>query len=117
MIFFFVVLWQNSNLAQFTELKLIPSDPQNVVSFGSSVAVDKTILVVGGPENSDIQGVNSGAAVVFEKVNGNWIEDTLLLATDGTTAAHFGWAVGVKDNYIFIGADQDPENGNWAGAV
>ncbi len=111
-----VIFCLSVNLAQITELKLIPNDPQNVVSFGFSVAVDKNILVVGGPE-SDIQGVNSGAAVVFEKVNGNWIEDTLLVATDGTTAAHFGWAVGVKDNYIFIGADQDPENGTWAGAV
>ncbi len=111
-----VIFSINANLAQITELKLIPSDPQNVVSFGSSVAIDENILVVGGPE-SDIQGVNSGAAVVFEKTNGNWIEDTILVATDGTTAAHFGWAVGVKDNFIFIGADQDPENGSRAGAV
>jgi hypothetical protein len=113
---FILILFTISIQAQISELKLIPNDPQNVVSFGSSVAIDQKILVVGGPE-SDIQGVNSGAAVVFEKVNGNWIEDTLLLATDGTTAAHFGWAVGVKDNYIFIGADQDPENGTWSGAV
>ncbi|NNL21187.1 MAG: T9SS type A sorting domain-containing protein [Ignavibacteriaceae bacterium] len=113
---FIVILFTISIQAQISELKLIPSDPQNVVSFGSSVAIDNNILIVGGPE-SDIQGVNSGAAVVFEKVNGNWVEDTLLLADDGTTAAHFGWAVGVKDNYVFIGADQDPEIGTWAGAV
>ncbi|MGB5288465.1 MAG: FG-GAP repeat protein, partial [Ignavibacteriaceae bacterium] len=73
-----VIFGLNVNLAQITELKLIPNDPQNVVSFGSSVAIDENILVVGGPE-SDILGTNSGAVVVFEKLNGNWVEDTLLL--------------------------------------
>ncbi|MEA3476911.1 MAG: T9SS type A sorting domain-containing protein, partial [Bacteroidota bacterium] len=52
-----------------------------------------------------------------ENINGNWEEDTVLLAGDGTSPARFGWAVDVKDNYIFIGADQDPANGIWAGAA
>jgi hypothetical protein len=113
---FIVILFAGSVQAQISELKLTPNDPQNVVSFGYSVAIDNEILVSGTPE-ADILGVNSGAAVVFEKVNGNWIEDTLLLASDGTSPARFGWAVDVQDNYIFVGANQDPENGLWAGAV
>ncbi len=110
------VFWLNICLAQITELKLIPEDPQNLVSFGFSVALDNNILIVGAAESNNL-GAKSGAAVVYENINGNWDEDTVLLASDGTTAARFGWAVDVQDDYVFVGADQEPSNGIWAGAV
>lgn len=111
-----VIFCLNINIAQITELKLIPDDPQNVVSFGFSVAIDENIIVVGAAE-SNILGPKSGSAVVFKNVSGNWIEDTLLLASDGTSPARFGWTVDVQGDWVFIGADQDPQNGIWAGAV
>jgi len=113
---FISIFWLNIGLAQITEIKLIPNDPQSVVSFGFSVALDSNILVVGAAESNNL-GAKSGAAVVCENNNGNWQEDTVLLAIDGTSPARFGWAVDVQDNYIFIGADRDPENGIWSGAV
>lgn len=99
---------------QITEYKIIPDPDHSLGAFGHSVAVDSNIMIIGAAM-SNISGSRSGAAVIYKMVDGSWEEDTLLL--DADSQARFGWAVDVQDDYIFIGADQDTENGIWSGAV
>ena len=70
--------------------------------FGTSVDIwDKTIVV--GASYSD-NGV--GASYVYDAFSSSlsWTQTTKLLAKDGDISDFFGVSVGVKEDYIFIGA-------------
>jgi len=46
-----------------------------------------------------------------------WLEQTKLLASDGTSEDYFGTSVAIDDGYAFIGAPQDDDNGVDSGTV
>jgi len=78
--------------------------------------MDGNALIIGAGE-ANILGAKSGAAVVFRNDGGQWVEDSVLLPSDGGEGYRFGWSVDIQDDYIFIGAYHDGGNGLWAGAV
>jgi hypothetical protein len=106
----------NLSLAQVTETKLLPSDPESIKSFGFSVAMDGTAMVIGCGD-ANYLGPKTGVALVFRNNNGDWVEDSILMPNDWTDAARFGWSVDVQDDYLFISSIHDGANGLWAGAV
>jgi hypothetical protein len=102
--------------AQVTETKILPSDPEGINSFGFSVAMGGTAMVVGCGD-ANYLGPKTGVALVFRNNNGEWIEDTILMPNDWMDAARFGWSVDVQYDYLFISSIHDGANGLWAGAV
>ena len=56
----------------------------------------------------------TGAAYIFKNNLGTWIEDQVIVASDGSTMDDFGWSVAISGDYIIVGADKDfeDENGN-----
>jgi len=68
--------------------------------FGINVSTDGETVVVGAP------GVQSltGAAFVFEKVEGLWSETAKLTASNAGSQDRFGWAVGVSASRVVVGA-------------
>ena len=96
--------------------------------FGSSVAVSGDTIVVGASfEDSAATGVNgiqsnnnrpdSGAAYVFVRSSGTWIQQAYLKASNTGTLDEFGAAVALSDDLVLVGApseDSDAEgvNGN-----
>ena len=106
----------NFSIAQVTETKILPSDPENINSFGFSVAMDGTAMVTGCGD-ANYLGPKTGVALVFRNKNGEWVEDSILMPNDWTDAARFGWSVDVQDDYLFISSVHDGANGLWAGAV
>jgi hypothetical protein len=90
--------------------RLRPSDPGSGNFFGSNVAIEKDLAVVGA-FNAD----NAlGAAYVFERKKGVWVERTKLVATDRLANSEFGENVSISGNTIAIGA---PSDRNGKGAV
>ena len=86
--------------------KLVASDAADDVWFGTSVAVDGSIAVVGAAWD-DGEGTNRGAAYLFLQSQGgadNWGELKKLAASDGRNADLFGYAVGVDGTFIVVGA-------------
>jgi hypothetical protein len=86
--------------------KLVASDAADDVWFGTSVAVDGSIAVVGAAWD-DGEGTNRGAAYLFLQGQGgtdNWGELKKLAASDGRNADLFGYAVGVDGTFIVVGA-------------
>ena len=74
--------------------------------FGYSVAISGNYAIVGAyseDDNNDSKR-DSGAAYIFERISGNWIETKLLRASDVVSYAQFGYSVAISGNYAIVGA-------------
>lgn len=87
--------------------KLTASDGATLDEFGSSVAISGHTIVVGTPNDNSTQG----AAYVFERQGGSWVEAQKLTASDGTPS-RFGWSVAVSGPAIVVGALHNDIGGN-----
>ena len=86
--------------------ELLASDGFAGEWFGSSVALDGDLAVVGAVGDDD-KGFASGSAYVFRFDGTAWIEEDKLLASDGKSQDEFGTSVSISGDVIVVGA---PEN-------
>lgn len=98
-------------IAQFQEAdRFEASAGQTSDRFGSKIALDGDTLVVGAHAADDAdpatQTCISGAAYVFERSPGGWIEEQRLLASDIACRSAFGDAVDISGDTIAIGSSQ-----------
>ncbi len=96
--------------------KLTAADGAAEDWFGVSVAIDGDAAIVGTP-SADDHGSNSGAAYMFEKVDGAWVQVSKLLAADGVAEDIFGWSVAVSDDLAMVGARFDDDRGDNSGSA
>lgn len=84
--------------AKLTQQDAVPGD-----LFGFSVGVygDKALV---GAHLSDAAGPDSGAAYLFTRNGGAWIQDFRLIPNDIGIGDEFGYAVGLTNNGAIIGA-------------
>ena len=73
--------------------------------FGASVSINGSTIVIGSSGDDDA-GQSSGSAYVFNLVNGVWIEQQKLTASDGGSYQNFGSSLKVDKNNLIIGASQ-----------
>jgi len=92
--------------------KLVASDAAINDSFGTSVALDSTIAVVG---TGGISTANPGAAYVFSVSTKAQL--LKLTASDGVNADLFGESVAVQNNVIGIGASGNDDAGSNSGSA
>ena len=93
--------------------------------FGSALALAGDTLVVGAPGHDlGPQGVDAGAAYVFERQAGVWGQTSLLRAQDGGSplawdpaASQFGFAVATDGLQIVVGSPTADAAGENAGAA
>lgn len=85
-------------------------------SFGSAVAIDQDVAVVGAPSlNVPPSTFNAGAAYLFDAQSG---QELFALAPSTTNSLQsFGDAVHIVGNVVIVGAPGDSENGSFAGAA
>ena len=88
-------------------------------SFGSSVTIGSaTRLVVGAPgANKNSLLANTGAAYIFELVNGIWQQQTKLIGFDSKGNDAFGTSVAVAGDLIMVGAPSADAKTYAVGAV
>lgn len=84
--------------------------------FGSKVAVDGDVAVLGAPTETTTAG-EEGAVYVFTRSGSAWAESQKLVAWSGAAYDNFGDAVAIHGDVIFVGAPYDDEGGPDAGAV
>ncbi|MFC6964599.1 FG-GAP repeat protein [Halocatena marina] len=96
----------------FTETqKLLASDGQAQDFFGDSVAIAGDTIVGGAPLENE-NGMEAGAAYVFERQDGSFAETQKLLASDVQAGDEFGTSVAIVEDLIIVGAlFADNENG------
>ena len=103
-------------LAQCDEQKLLASDSGAGQHFGFGVSVFGDAAVVGAFADDEIAR-DAGAAYVYEKGPGGWVEVQKLTASDATENTLFGSAVSLWGDTALIGAHGDGEVAPAAGAV
>ncbi len=94
--------------------KLLPLDGESFKLFGWSVAIEGGIVVVGMPFDDD-NGLNAGAAYVFDATTG--VQLNKLLPTDGDSEDLFGHSVAIDLGTVAVGAYTDEESALAAGSV
>jgi hypothetical protein len=120
-------IYRRNALGQWIFVKrLTPSDGSRNISFGSSVAISGTTIVVGAPtESHDTDGQPgaefiAGAAYIFEKDQGGsntWGAVKKIVASDGSARAEFGNAVAISANTVVVGAFSTNRDVNGNGVV
>jgi hypothetical protein len=80
--------------------KLTASDGMASDRFGIGVAVSGDTAIVGAP----IEDAQLGAAYVYVRVGGAWIEQAKLVASDRLTSHKFGYSVALSGDTAVIGS-------------
>jgi drug/metabolite transporter superfamily protein YnfA len=94
---------------------LKPSNTEEGDLFGVAVAADGDTVVVGAAsEDGAVAGINgddssngaqnSGAAYVFVRSQGAWVQQAYLKASNPDEGDNFGWAVAISGDTIVVGA-------------
>jgi hypothetical protein len=93
--------------------KLVASVGASEDLFGQSVAISGDHLIVGAPQLKF--GPVLGAAYVYERTGGQWIEQPKVQASDGNPVplgnSNFGYAVSISGDYAIVGASDDSNPG------
>ncbi len=82
-------------------------------TFGSDVALDGDIAVIGHHERDRL----AGAAYITERVGDQWTELTELDCEEAWAPRNFGWDVAVDADTVIVGAWRDSEHGHSSGAA
>ena len=88
--------------------KLTASDREFNASFGSSVAMSGSTIVVGASGDNSVRG----AAYVFNRQGGSWVETQKLTASDRELFDGFGISVAITGSAIVVGSGGDDIGGN-----
>ncbi|MFY0644890.1 MAG: T9SS type A sorting domain-containing protein [Bacteroidia bacterium] len=73
--------------------------------FGTSFDVDSNFLIVGNPYFDLMDSLQSvGQVFVFTRPTDKWKESQVLYASNGTTFDNFGLSIGLRNNWLVIGA-------------
>ncbi len=83
-----------------TPVIITASDGSSADQFGTSVAVDGNIAVVGAPGH----GGGQGEAIVFVRSGNTWTQQAVLLASDRAHSDQFGVSVAVSGTTALVGA-------------
>lgn len=94
------------------------SNAESFDRLGDSVAISGDTIVVGafweggdGSDESNNSERQSGAAYVYEKIDGVWIQTAYLKASNAETGDNFGCSVAVSGETIVIAASGEDGNG------
>lgn len=94
--------------------KLIPDDGVAFDRFGSSIAIEHTIVAVGAYLRDD-NATDAGAVYIFDATTGNQLAK--LLTSDATPTDFFGWRGGMDRGILTFGAYRHSDNGPLSGAA
>ncbi len=92
---------------------LVASDGKTGDKFGSAVAIDRGIIVVGAESYNYGNQVSQGAVYIFKVQDSNtnrWEQAAKLIAQDGKGGDHFGNSVAINGNKVVVGAYLDDIN-------
>jgi FG-GAP repeat len=92
-------VFQKSGPAWTVQSKLSASDAGGSDRFGQAVGIDGDYAIVGAPSAHGFDG----QAYIFHRNGPNWIEESILAASDKTNQA-FGRAVGLSGDWAIVGA-------------
>ena len=85
--------------------KLTASDGVTSDQFGFSVSISGNKAIIGAQLDDNGNDLNSGSAYIFELINGTWVQQAKLTASDGTYDDRFGHSVYISGDRVIIESD------------
>ena len=117
-LFFSTVVVLEREETVWSETGTITSDSSSPGGFGEDSIVLNGAFALIGDTGADIQDNSEGAAFLFQRGgNGTWIEETMLVASDGEEFDGFGYAMFLSERFALVGAPRDDEEDSAVGAV
>jgi hypothetical protein len=100
------------------QFKLLAGDGSSDDNFGESVSLSDNLALVGAYGDDD-NGSESGSAYIFANTSGNvWIQQSKLLAIDGSFGDHFSHsALSLSGNLAIVGSHFDNDKGGSSGSA
>ena len=99
---------------QFAKLTAPDGAPED--RFGKAVSVSGDSAFIGAFFDDD-NGLNSGSAYVFERVDGEWSQVQKLTPSDGSPIDQFGISATIDGTTAIVGAEYDDDNGTDSGSA
>ena len=96
--------------------KLVASDAFNGDGFGTSVALSGGTAIAGSLFSDLVVAQNAGAAYVYTRTGGVWLQQAKLVATDASDGAEFGIGAALDGTTALIGAEFASGADGWPGA-
>ncbi len=85
------------------EAELVPSDLGAQHFFGGAIGIDGDTIAVGASRVTGM-GTETGLVYVYRFDGNSWLEESQLVASDGTLSDRFGTSVAVSEDVIVVGA-------------
>lgn len=95
---------------------LVPSAGLPNDEFGSGMEIEGDVLVIGAPDDSAF-GIRAGAAYVFRRVQGIWVEEQRLVPPFLEAFDFYGRTIDVSGDRIVVASSGDDDQGPQAGAA
>jgi hypothetical protein len=86
------------------QARFIASDGATLDGFGFSVAVEGDTAIIAADTNNTAAGTQAGSVYVFTRAGSVWTERFQLFASDGLTAAFFGYSVALEGDTLVVGS-------------
>ncbi len=106
-----VVVFRHDGQDWIEEQVLSSSPPEAGAAFGSSVALDGDVLVVGASLDDAGGLADSGSATVFRWNGASWVEEVVLLHQTAESSDWFGEGVAIDDGVIAVNSWSDDVGG------
>ena len=103
----------------WNELDIITASGSPICDqYGFSVGITESgDYAVVGAYSDDENGEHSGAVYVYQRNGSEWNQQIKIMAFDGEINDSFGFSTFITDNYLFVGATDDCDNGDLSGSV
>lgn len=98
---------ESSNGAFSLQKRVLASSPQFFSFFGESVAISGSTAIVGALNQTVNGNAFQGAAYIFVRSGSNWVEQEVLIASDGAANDRFGYSVAIDGERAIVGAADD----------
>jgi hypothetical protein len=110
------IIWsQVAKLVAITEEGTSDGGPNDY--FGTSVAINGDYAIVGAPYDDD-NGIDSGSAYIFHRVENTWSRLAKLVAPDPAAGDLFGYSVAISGDDAAVGAPRrDNDSGDDIGSI
>ena len=109
-------IFERSATDWIQQARLTALSPAAGDQFGSDVSISGDNAIVGADRN-DYNGSWSGSAYIFQRTNTGWIQQDMLVPSDGNVGDRFGCAVSISGNYAVVGSYWDDDKGTSSGSA
>lgn len=85
--------------------KISPDEGQDGESFGKALAYAGFDLIIGAPDNININGPDAGIVYLYSRMLNNWNFESTVLASNKLIQPLFGTSVAISDSIAVVGAE------------